>query len=220
MVGLENTAENRQRWRDLLVTAPSTERFISGIILHEETLLGQRADAKSLGDVGNGVGTISSNSASVPDMLHSRGIVPGIKVDRGLTPLPNSCGEVWATGLDDLAVRCSAYYAAGARFAKWRTVVRVGASPGSQALLEAAHGLGRYAAIAQSCGLVPVVEPELTLEGDHDIDSALSTALSVWAATFKSLSDCGVLLEGIVLKPSMVTPGTRHGNPADPDTVR
>ena len=225
-LGMEKSAANRHRWRDVLLTTPGLERYISGFILHEDTFQNHRVavQVEEAGEINKETSSQARSSSeyteSAAASLARRGIVPGVKVDRGLQPLPHAPGHAWAAGLDDLAARCSAHYAAGARFAKWRTLLRVGAEEGGVAVAEAAHGLGRYASVAQSCGLVPVIEPEIALEGEHDIDAALATGAAIWAATFKSLADHGVLLEGAVLKPSMVTPGNQHGNPASPETVR
>jgi len=145
--------------------------------------------------------------------------VPGIKVDKGLVPLANSNGESWCMGLDGLDKRCAEYYKAGARFAKWRSVVSIPAGPSTIAVRDCAYGLARYAAIAQNAGLVPIVEPEILLDGDHDIDRTLEVAEATWAETFKYLADNKVLFEGILLKPAMVTPGADSPNRASPETV-
>jgi fructose-bisphosphate aldolase, class I len=189
-IGLENTVENRQTYRELLVTTPGLGQYISGAILFEETLFQNIRSGKSM-----------------VACLNEQGLVPGIKVDKGLHPLANSNGESWCAGLDGLAQRCDEYYKQGARFAKWRSVVSIPAGPSSIAVTDCAYGLARYAAIAQNSGLVPIVEPEILLDGDHDIDRTLEIAERTWAETFKYLADNNVLFEGILLKPSMVTPG-------------
>lgn len=201
-VGLDNNLENRQIYRELLVTTPGLSQYISGAILFEETLYQ---------DTRKGVKMV--------DELNKQGIVAGIKVDKGLSPLPNSNGESWCAGLDGLAQRCAEYYKAGARFAKWRSVVSIPAGPSIIAVRDCAYGLARYAAIAQNAGLVPIVEPEILLDGDHDIERTLEVAEAVWAETFKYLADNGVLFEGILLKPSMVTPGAEHSKKATPEEV-
>jgi len=122
-------------------------------------------------------------------------------------------------GLDGLDKRCAEYYKAGARFAKWRSVVSIPAGPSQIALRDCAYGLARYAAIAQNAGLVPIVEPEILLDGDHDIDRTLEVAEATWAETFKYMADNNVLLEGILLKPSMVTPGAEHAKRPTPEEV-
>lgn len=201
-IGLENNAENRRVYRELLVSTPGLGQYISGAILFEETLTQKTSSGKSM-----------------VDMLTSQGIVPGIKVDKGLAPLPGSNNEQWVMGLDGLDARCAEYYKAGARFCKWRGVVSIPAGPSVIAVRDCAYGLARYAAIAQSAGLVPIVEPEVLLDGDHDISRTLEVAENVWAETFKYLADNKVLFEGILLKPAMVTPGAECANRASPAQV-
>jgi fructose-bisphosphate aldolase class I len=201
-IGLENTELNRQTYRELLVTTPGLGQYISGAIMFEETLYQSTRGGKKM-----------------TACLNEQGIVPGIKVDKGLFPLSNSNGESWCAGLDGLAGRCSEYYKAGARFAKWRSVVSIPAGPSAIAVTDCAYGLARYAAIAQNAGLVPIVEPEILLDGDHDIDRTLEVAEAVWAQTFKYLADNGVVFEGILLKPSMVTPGAEHAKRSTPEEV-
>merc|ERR1711939_954993 len=201
-IGLENTEENRKAYRTLLVTTPGLSEYISGAILFEETLYQDTVDGKPM-----------------VDALNENGIIPGIKVDKGLVPLANSNGESWCQGLDGLAERCASYYKAGARFAKWRAVVSIPAGPTEKALNDCAYGLARYAAIAQDNGLVPIVEPEILLDGEHDIDTTLEIASKTWAQTFKCMADQDVMFEGILLKPSMVTPGADHANRPTPEQV-
>jgi len=201
-IGVENTEDNRRAYRQLLVTTPGLGEYISGAILFEETLYQSTTDGKPFVDV-----------------LNSQGIIPGIKVDKGLVPMANSNKESWCQGLDGLAERCAEYYKQGARFAKWRSVVNISAGPSDKALQDCAYGLARYAAIAQDNGLVPIVEPEILLDGEHDIDRTLEVASKTWAQTFKFLADQDVLFEGILLKPSMVTPGADSGIKCSPETV-
>uniref|UniRef100_A0A7N2MZC4 Fructose-bisphosphate aldolase n=1 Tax=Quercus lobata TaxID=97700 RepID=A0A7N2MZC4_QUELO len=189
-IGLENTEANRQAYRTLLVTAPGLGNYISGAILFEETLYQSTTDGKKIVDV-----------------LVEQKIVPGIKVDKGLVPLVGSNNESWCQGLDGLASRTAAYYQQGARFAKWRTVVSIPNGPTELAVKEAAWGLARYAAISQDNGLVPIVEPEILLDGEHGIERTFEVAQKVWAEVFFYLAENNVLFEGILLKPSMVTPG-------------
>ena len=202
-IGLENTELNRQRYRDLLVTTPGLGEYISGAILFEETLF---QDTMTPGK-------------SMVDALNAQGIVPGIKVDKGLHPLSNSNGESWCAGLDGLAERCAEYYKAGARFCKWRTTVNIPAGPSKKALFDAAYGLARYAAIAQSEGLCPIIEPEILLDGEHSIDETLAIASETWAETFHQMALQGVLFEGCLLKPSMVTPGADCKDRPTPEQV-
>jgi fructose-bisphosphate aldolase, class I len=201
-IGLENTEPNRLAYRELLVTTPGLGQYISGAILFEETLY-----------------QTASTGKTIVEILNEQGIVPGIKTDKGLVPLANSNGESWCTGLDGLDQRSAAYYKAGARFCKWRTVVSIPAGPSAIALNDAAYGLARYAAISQNAGLVPIIEPEVLLDGDHDIDRALEVQEAVWAQTFKYMADQGVMFEGILLKPAMVTPGADAKQKATPEQV-
>merc|ERR1712174_91392 len=202
-IGVENTEDNRRAYRQLLVTTPGLGEYISGAIMFEETLYQSTKDG----------------SKTFVDCLKEQNIVPGIKVDKGLVPMANSNGESWCQGLDGLAERCAEYYKQGARFAKWRSVVNIAAGPSDKALVDCAYGLARYAAIAQDNGLVPIVEPEILLDGTHDIDTTLEIASKTWAQTFKFLADQDVLFEGILLKPSMVTPGADNPNKVSPETV-
>ena len=142
-----------------------------------------------------------------------------LQVDKGLVPMPGSNNESWCQGLDGLAERCAEYYKAGARFAKWRSVVSIPQGPSMIAQRDCAYGLARYAAICQANGLVPIVEPEVMLDGDHSIEETLDVACSTWAETFKYLADNRVLFEGILLKPSMVTPGADSSEKESPEKV-
>jgi fructose-bisphosphate aldolase class I len=201
-IGLENTEDNRRTYRELLVTAPGLGQYISGAILFEETLFQSTSSGKKM-----------------VDCLNEQGIVPGIKVDKGLVPLANANGESWCMGLDGLDQRCAEYYKAGARFCKWRSVVSIASGPSIIAQRDCAYGLARYAAIAQNAGLVPIVEPEVLLDGEHDIDACMEVQQSVWAETFKYMADNKVMFEGILLKPAMVTPGAESKAKASPDVV-
>lgn len=201
-IGLDNTETNRQAYRQLLLTTPGLGEYISGAILFEETLYQSTTEGKKF-----------------VDCLCEEKITPGIKVDKGLAPLPGSNGENWCQGLDGLASRCAEYYKQGARFAKWRTVVSIPCGPSALAAKEAAWGLARYAAISQDNGLVPIVEPEILLDGDHSIDRTLEVAENVWSEVFYYLAQNNVVFEGILLKPSMVTPGADHKEKASPETI-
>jgi len=189
-LGIENVVENRRRYRDLLLSTEGLGEHCGGAILFDETLYQSATDGRTFVEV-----------------LKSHGMYPGIKVDTGLRPLANSNGEQWCQGLDGLAERCAAYYTAGARFCKWRTVVSIPAGPTEQAVKEVANGLARYGAIAQMNGLVPIIEPEILLDGTHTIEQNFEVASWVWAETFKAMMDQGVMLDRIMLKPSMVAPG-------------
>jgi len=202
-IGVENTEENRRTYRELLLTTPKIGDYISGAILFEETLYQSTAEGKSFIDV-----------------MNESGIKPGIKVDKGLVPMTNALAdETWCQGLDGLADRTAEYYKQGARFAKWRSTVNITAGPSMIAMRDCAYGLARYAAICQASGLVPIVEPEVLLDGEHDIDTTMQVAKDIWAETFKYMADNKVMFEGILLKPSMVTPGAECPKRADPETV-
>jgi len=201
-IGVENTQENRRAYRTLLLGAPGLGEYISGTILFEETLYDNAASGETF-----------------IELLKKQGIVPGIKTDKGLVPLVNSNNESWTQGLTGLVDRSAEYYKQGARFCKWRAVVNIPAGPSPHAVTECAYGLARYAAISQAAGLVPIVEPEILLDGEHDIERSFEVAQAVWAETFKYLADQKVMLEGILLKPSMVTPAAESTKRASPDEV-
>ncbi|XP_047325868.1 fructose-bisphosphate aldolase 6, cytosolic-like [Impatiens glandulifera] len=191
-INVENVESNRQVFRELLFTAPGALQYLSGVILFEETLYQKTAAGKPFVDV-----------------LKEGGVLPGIKVDKGTVDLAGTNGETTTQGLDGLAQRCEKYYAAGARFAKWRAVLKIGATEPSQlSINENANGLARYAIICQENGLVPIVEPEILVDGSHTIDQCADITERVLAACYKALSDHHVCLEGTLLKPNMVTPGS------------
>merc|ERR1712032_511812 len=205
-IGLENNEANRQEWRQLLFTAPNLGDYISGAILFEETLY-------------------QDNTEGVPfvEVLNKAGIIPGIKVDTGLKPLCGGGeGETWCSGLDGLYDKCVLHYAKGARFAKWRTALRIDTAKGfptDYAIDEAAHGLSRYARICQDAGLVPIVEPEILIDGDHDIQTTAKVQERVITTVYKKLQECGVMLEGTLLKPSMTVAGVDCENKPTPEEV-
>ena len=202
-IGVESTAENRRRYRSLLFTAPQVEQFISGVILFEETL-GQNAD----------------DGRPIPQLLQSRGIVPGIKVDKGKTELTNAPGDMITQGLDGLAERLRGYKEQGARFAKWREVYPItDANPTPLGIEANAEMLARYAAVCQQEGFVPIVEPEVLIDGDHTLERCFEVVEAVHHAVFHALYRHGVILEYAVLKPSMVLPGKAHATRATPEQV-
>ncbi|XP_058747838.1 fructose-bisphosphate aldolase, cytoplasmic isozyme 2-like [Vicia villosa] len=191
-INVENVESNRQALRELLFTAPGVLQYLSGVILFEETLYQSTAAGKPFVDV-----------------LNEAGVLPGIKVDKGTVELAGTDGETTTQGLDGLGARCAKYYEAGARFAKWRAVLKIGANePSEHSIHENAYGLARYAVICQENGLVPIVEPEILVDGSHDILKCAAITERVLAATYKALSDHHVILEGTLLKPNMVTPGS------------
>ena len=201
--GIENTEANRAAYRAMLFRTKDVEKYISGCILYEETLFQKAADGTPM-----------------VELLHKANIIPGIKVDQGLVDLHLSNGEQATQGLDGLAKRCQNYYAAGARFAKWRAVVKIGHHMPSQLSIdETAHTLARYAAICQENRLVPIVEPEILSDGDHSIEHCGYVTERVLTAVFKALNDHHILLEGCLLKPNMVTPGSEHAKKATPADV-
>lgn len=182
---------NRRALRELLFTTPNYENHISGVILFEETLYQKAADGTPM-----------------VELLQKRGVIPGIKVDTGIVPLPGTDGETETSGLDKLGERCAKYYQAGARFAKWRAVLKIGANePSELSIHQNAYGLARYAAICQQNGLVPIVEPEILTDGSHSIETCAAVTERVLAACYKALNDMHVMLEGTLLKPNMVLPG-------------
>lgn len=190
-INVESTEDTRSRYRTLLLTTPGLGEFISGVILFEETLGQQATDGRPL-----------------PEIAASQGIVPGIKVDKGTVPLPNALGDLITQGLDGLAERLETYKKLGARFAKWREVYSISANnPTLLGIDSNAEVLARYAAVCQSVGLVPIVEPEVLLDGNHSIDQCKTVTEAVQAAVFHALHKHGVELEYIILKPSMVVPG-------------
>ena len=204
--GMENTEENRMVWRNLLFTTPGIEKYISGAILFEETLFQKDPNGKPFVDVLGGLN-----------------IVPGIKVDTGLIPLcGGGPGEKWCRGLDQLAERCAGYYEQGARFAKWRTALQINVEEGCPtdlAIEVAAQDLARYARICQENGLVPIVEPEILIDGTHDITTTARVQERVLTTVYAKLQDNGVLLEGSLLKPSMTVPGIECADKSDPSTI-
>jgi fructose-bisphosphate aldolase class I len=203
-IGVENTEENRAAYRELLFTTKGVGQYVSGAILYEETLF-QSAGGKK----------------QVEHLAHEH-IIPGIKVDMGLVHLPGTDAEKSTQGLDGLDKRCQKYYAAGARFAKWRAVLEIDEAknkPSHLSIQETAHTLARYAAICQENRLVPIVEPEILTDGAHTIQHCAKVTEQVLAAVFKALSDHHVLLEGALLKPNMVTQGAQCPHKATPEEV-
>ena len=203
-IGVDNVEDNRRALRQMLFTAPRIGDRISGVILFEETLY-----------------QAASDGTPFVTMLNAAGILPGIKVDKGVVLLGGTDDETTTQGIDDLGKRCAKYYEAGARFAKWRAVLKIGdGCPSALAIHENAYGLARYAAICQENGLVPIVEPEILTDGAHSIDRCAAVTEAVLAAVYKALADHHVLLEGTLLKPNMVTPGSEAEPVAPVDVAR
>eukprot|EP01041_Mallomonas_annulata_P010171 gene10171-21200_t len=204
-IGVPNSEEARQAYRGLLFTCPGLGKFVSGAILYEETLYQSHA-----------------NGTPFVDCLNSVGVIPGIKVDTGLQPLPGADPiETWCTGLDGLKERAAKYYAQGARFAKWRAVLQISGDglPSALSIQENAWGLARYARAVQESGLVPIVEPEILMDGDHNIEKTLLVQEKVLAAVYKALDDNNVFLEGSLLKPSMTCPGAECTDPVTKEKI-
>lgn len=191
-INLENTEENRRAYRELLFTTdPEFAKHISGVILFHETVYQKTKDGKPF-----------------VELLRERGVLPGIKVDLGVVPLGGTADECTTQGLDNLAQRCAQYYKDGCRFAKWRCVLKISShNPSYLAMLENANVLARYASICQQNGLVPIVEPEVLPDGDHDLETAQRVTEQVLSFVYKALADHHVYLEGTLLKPNMVTCG-------------
>lgn len=203
-IGLESTEENRRAWRNVLLAAPGLAEVVSGVILYEETL-GQRAD----------------DGTPFAQLLEQRGIVPGVKVDAGKIALANAPGDEITEGLDALAKRLQRYRAQGARFAKWRAVYNVSPTLPSRLAVKAnAHALARYAAICQNEGFVPIVEPEVLIDGDHTIERCSEVTEQVLHAVFHALHRQRVVFECMLLKPSMVLPGKRGAKAAPAEVAR
>ncbi|MFQ5644142.1 MAG: class I fructose-bisphosphate aldolase [Thiogranum sp.] len=201
-IDVESTEDTRRAWRSLLVTTAGLGEYISGIILFEETLEQKTADGKS-----------------IPEAARAEKIIPGIKVDKGKIPLALSPGDLITQGLDGLAERLRSYRQQGARFAKWREVYAIGQHAPTPHGIEAnAEMLARYAAVCQAEGLVPIVEPEVLMDGDHDIGRHAEVTEAVQHAVFHALHRHHVALELMILKPNMVLPG-KDCRRAAPDEV-
>ena len=199
----ESTDESRRDYRELLFTTPTAAEYISGVILFDETIRQRAADGTPLVQV-----------------LERQGIIPGIKVDAGAKPLAFAPGETVTEGLDGLRERLEDYYGLGARFAKWRATYSIAPGVPSQCCIDVnAHALARYAALCQEAGLVPIVEPEVLMEGDHPIEHCEGVTASVLEAVFGQLFEQRVELEGMLLKPNMVVPGAGCPVQAPPDEV-
>ena len=187
--GIESTEYNRNFYRDLLITTNGMEEFISGVILYDETIRQSSV----------------SDRIPFPDLLSDKGIFPGIKVDMGAKPLAGFKNELITEGLDGLRNRLAEYKDFGAKFAKWRAVITIGEDiPSATCMYVNAHALARYAALCQEADIVPIVEPEVLMNGDHDIDTCFEVTEETLKIVFQELYDQGVFLEGIILKPNMI----------------
>lgn len=203
-IQVENTEDNRRAYRQLLFTADDeVSKYISGVILYDETFW-QKTD----------------DGTRFVDLIKKKGIIPGIKVDKGVVQLLGTDEESTTQGLDDLGKRCKNYYDNGARFAKWRCVLKIGnGRPSELAVMENANVLARYASTCQLNGLVPIVEPEILTDGDHDLEACMVASERTLAAVYKALSDHHVYLEGTLLKPNMVLPGHDCAKKYTPEDV-
>jgi fructose-bisphosphate aldolase class I len=190
-IGVDSTEEARRAYRELLLTTEGAAAHISGVILFDETMRQRAADGTPF-----------------PEVLERQGIIPGIKVDQGAKELALAPGEKVTAGLDGLRERFAEYRGLGARFAKWRAVIAIGETiPSEYCIWVNAHALARYAALAQEAGLVPIVEPEVLMDGDHTIERSYAVTSRVQHAVFTELHDQRVALEGMLLKPNMVLSG-------------
>jgi fructose-bisphosphate aldolase class I len=204
-VGIESTEENRRAYRDMLFTTEGVEEFISGVILFDETIRQSTSDGTPF-----------------PRALEERGIIPGIKVDKGAKPLANAPDETVTEGLDGLRERLDEYRGLGARFAKWRATIIIDPAhdrPSEYAIWTNAHALARYAALSQEAGLVPIVEPEVLMDGAHSIDDSYSASSRTLHAVYTELRDQRIQLEGTLLKPNMVLSGYDSADQASHDEV-
>jgi len=203
-IQVENTEENRRLYREVLFDIDEeTSKCFGGVILYDETFYQKHHDGTPF-----------------PELLVKRGMIPGIKVDKGTVELAGTNAETTTQGLDGLLERVKKYYEGGARFAKWRCVLKIGdGMPSELSMQENAHVLARYASICQVGGLVPIVEPEILMDGDHNLAVAVKATEQVLAATYKALSDHHVYLEGTLLKPNMVCPGTGCKTKYSPEDI-
>ena len=201
-INLENTEDNRRAFREMLLTAPGEGQYIAGVILFDETIRQKTSSGKTFVEV-----------------LQSEGILPGIKVDQGLADF-GSAGEKVTKGLEGLAERLKEYVSLGAKFTKWRSVITIGENMPTEAnIRQNAKDLAVYALECQKAGLVPMVEPEVLLEGSHSIQEAEKASENILTALFEELKNAGVAIEGVILKTSMVLPGKNSGQKASPEQV-
>jgi len=202
-IGVESTEENRRNYREMLFRSKEGMKHISGVILYDETIWQKAKDGTPL-----------------VELIKEAGSIPGIKVDEGTKPLPFCPGELVTIGLDKLADRLPKYYEQGARFAKWRAVIDIGAGiPTHTCVYANAHALARYAALCQVAQIVPIVEPEVLMDGDHDIDRCVHITEWVLKETFQQLYYNKVALEGMLLKPNMAIAGKKCAKKASVEEV-
>lgn len=199
-IDVPQEAENRRKFRELMFTAPGIEEYISGVIMYDSSIR-----------------NVTSEGDAFPDVLLAKGIIPGIKVDTGTVPLTNFPDEVITEGLDGLGDRLAEYYDLGARFAKWRAVISITDDlPSDECVLANAYTLARYAALCQEAGIVPMVEPEVLLNGSHDIVRAEMVTMQTLQILFNVMREYRVDLKGVLLKSSMVLAGDRYAPASTP----
>ena len=202
-VGIDCTEENRRAYRELLLTAPNANQYLSGAILFDETIRQSTRDG-----------------VPFAKYMMDNGMIPGIKVDKGTHPLAGFPGELVTEGLDGLRERLAEYAKLGAKFAKWRAVITIGDDMPTGTCIEAnCHALARYAALCQEAGIVPMVEPEVLMDGAHDIEECFEVTEATLRSLFGSLYEHNVMLEGTILKASMVVSGKSCAQQADVDEV-
>ena len=203
-IKIESTPDSRRHYREMLFRSQvAMSRYISGVILYDETIWQEAKDGTPL-----------------VKLIEQAGVIPGIKVDEGTQPLPNCLGELITVGLDKLGGRLAEYYKQGARFAKWRAVIDIGKDiPSMTAIHTNAHALARYAALCQATQIVPIVEPEVLMDGDHDIDRCYEVTMRVLNETFQELRIQRVALEGMILKPNMAVSGKKNARQASVEEV-
>jgi fructose-bisphosphate aldolase, class I len=202
-IKVESTEENRRAYREMLFTTPGASEFVSGVILYDETIRQKTKDG-----------------VPFPAYLSQQNIVPGIKVDTGAKPLAAFPGETITEGLDGLRERLAEYYKLGARFAKWRAVIDIGSGiPSGYAINANADALARYAALCQEASIVPIVEPEVLMDGDHPIERCEEVTNIVLESVFARLFAARIVLEGMVLKPNMVIAGKKSAKKSSPEQV-
>jgi fructose-bisphosphate aldolase, class I len=202
-IKLDSTEEHRRAYREMLFTTPGAAEFISGVILYDETIRQKTKDG-----------------VPFPAYLSKQGMIPGIKVDTGAKPLAGFPGETITEGLDGLRERLAEYYKLGARFAKWRAVIDISPTiPTRYAISANAEALARYAALCQEAGIVPIVEPEVLMDGDHPIGRCEEVTERVLQTVFDHLFAARIFLEGMVLKPNMVIAGKKSAQKSSPEQV-
>lgn len=206
VIGVESTADSRRDYREMMFRAKDAmTKYISGVILYDETIRQKAADGTPLVDI-----------------IKAAGAIPGIKVDAGAKPLAGFPGDTITEGLDGLRERLADYYKLGARFAKWRAVIDIDTGkgvPSTNSIASNAHALARYAALCQEAGIVPIVEPEVLMDGAHDIDTCYAVSKATLVKLYDELHAARVVLEGTILKPNMVISGKKSGKSNSPEEI-